>query len=55
MIRNADLSRPDLVQRDQAVTLIYQTAGIYLTSRGKAIDTGAARAVLERLTTVSNA
>ena len=36
----ADLAKPDLVQRDQAVTLIYQTAGIYLTTRGKALDNG---------------
>jgi flagella basal body P-ring formation protein FlgA len=36
----ADLTKPDLVQRDQAVTVIYQTAGIYLTTRGKALDSG---------------
>jgi flagella basal body P-ring formation protein FlgA len=29
-----------LVQRDQGVTLIYQTAGLYLTTRGKALDNG---------------
>jgi flagella basal body P-ring formation protein FlgA len=34
-IRNADL-----VTRDQAVTLIYETAGLYLTLRGKAIEGG---------------
>lgn len=39
-LRVADLTKPDLVQRDQAVTLIYQTAGIYLTTRGKALDSG---------------
>jgi flagellar basal body P-ring formation protein FlgA len=39
-VRVADLAKPDLVQRDQNVTLIYQTAGIYLTTRGKAIDSG---------------
>jgi len=39
-LRVADLVKPDLVQRDQSVTLIYQTAGIYLTSRGKALDNG---------------
>ena len=39
-IRVSDLSKPDLVQRDQAVTLIYDTAGLYLTVRGKAIDAG---------------
>jgi flagella basal body P-ring formation protein FlgA len=39
-VRVADLAKPDLVQRDQNVTLIYQTAGIYLTTRGKALDAG---------------
>ena len=36
----ADLAKPDLVQRDQNVTLIYESAGLYLTIRGKAIDGG---------------
>jgi len=40
-IRTADLAKPDLVQRDQNVTVIYQTPGLYLTTRGKAIDNGA--------------
>jgi flagellar basal body P-ring formation protein FlgA len=40
ILRTADLSKPDLVTRDQGVTLIYQAAGIYLTSRGKALETG---------------
>jgi flagellar basal body P-ring formation protein FlgA len=39
-LRAADLVRPDLVQRDQAVTIIFQTAGLYLTTRGKALDNG---------------
>jgi flagella basal body P-ring formation protein FlgA len=39
-IRNADLAKPDLVVRDQAVTLIYQSAGLYLTIRGKAVEGG---------------
>jgi flagellar basal body P-ring formation protein FlgA len=39
-LRVADLAKPDLVQRDQNVTLIYQTPGIYLTTRGKALDNG---------------
>lgn len=41
ILRNADLAKPDLVTRDQSVTLIYRTAGIYLTARGKALETGA--------------
>jgi flagellar basal body P-ring formation protein FlgA len=39
-IRVADLAKPDLVQRDQTVTLIYEAAGLYLTIRGKALDGG---------------
>ena len=39
-MRVADLVKPDLVQRDQAVTVIFQTAGLYLTTRGKALDNG---------------
>lgn len=39
-IRGADLARPDLVTRDQSVTLIYNAPGIYLTVRGKAVDGG---------------
>jgi flagella basal body P-ring formation protein FlgA len=40
-LRSADLTKPDLVQRDQSVTLIYEAPGIYLTMRGKAIENGA--------------
>jgi flagellar basal body P-ring formation protein FlgA len=39
-IRAADLAKPDLVQRDQNVTLIYEAAGLYLTMRGKALENG---------------
>src|SRR5215470_4683024 len=39
-LKGADLAKPDLVQRDQGVTLIYETAGIYLTVLGKALDGG---------------
>ncbi len=39
-VRIADLAKPDLVQRDQSVTLIYDTPGLYLTVRGKALDAG---------------
>lgn len=40
-IRVADIVKPDFVQRDQSVTVIYQVPGIYLTTRGKAIESGA--------------
>ena len=39
-LKTTDLAKPDLVQRDQAITLMYQTAGIYLTTRGKALESG---------------
>jgi flagellar basal body P-ring formation protein FlgA len=39
-IKTADLVKPDLVQRDQNVMLVYEAPGIYLTMRGKALDNG---------------
>jgi flagellar basal body P-ring formation protein FlgA len=39
-LKGADLGKPDLVQRDDNVTLIYEASGIYMTARGKAIDNG---------------
>ncbi len=39
-IKVADLGKPDLVQRDDNVTLIYEATGLYLTVRGKAMDNG---------------
>jgi flagellar basal body P-ring formation protein FlgA len=40
-LKSTDLAKPDLVQRDQNVTLIYESAGLYLTIRGKALEGGA--------------
>ena len=40
-LRTADLVKPDLVLRDDNVTLIYEAAGLYLTIRGKAMEGGA--------------
>lgn len=39
-IKAADLGRPDMVSRDQSVTLIYEAPGLYLTGRGKAVESG---------------
>ncbi len=39
-LRQSDVAKPDLVQRDQAVTIVYQAPGITLTIRGKALDSG---------------
>lgn len=39
-LRTIDLAKPDLVTRDQNVTLIYESSGLYLTIRGKAMEGG---------------
>jgi flagella basal body P-ring formation protein FlgA len=39
-LRATDLAKPDLVVRDQNVTLIYEAGGLYLTIRGKALEGG---------------
>jgi len=39
-LRVSDIAKPDLVQRDENVTLIYESTGLYLTIRGKALDGG---------------
>lgn len=41
LLRHADLMRPELVQRNENVTLIFEAPGIILTSRAKALETGA--------------
>jgi flagellar basal body P-ring formation protein FlgA len=39
-LRTTDLAKPDLVTRDQNVTLIYESSGLYLTIRGKSLEGG---------------
>ena len=40
-LRTADLMKPELVQRNESVTLVYEVPGIMLTVRGKAAEGGA--------------
>jgi flagella basal body P-ring formation protein FlgA len=40
LLRAADLMKPDLVLRNEAVTLVYEAPGMVLTIRGKANDGG---------------
>ena len=40
-LRRTDLSRPELVHRDDNITLVFEVPGILLTTRGKALDSGA--------------
>ena len=41
LLRTIDLMRPEVIRRNQAVTLVYQVPGITLTVRGKATEGGA--------------
>lgn len=40
VLRNADLVKPDMVGRNETITLIYQVPGIVLSARGKAMEAG---------------
>jgi flagella basal body P-ring formation protein FlgA len=40
VLKAGDLAKPDLVQRDDNVMLIYESTGLYLTMRGKALENG---------------
>jgi flagella basal body P-ring formation protein FlgA len=40
-LRRADLMKPQMVHRDDNVTLVYEVPGILLTTRGKALESGA--------------
>ena len=40
-LRAADLMKPEVVQRNDTVTIVYQAPGVTLTLRGQAQDAGA--------------
>ena len=40
-LRSAELTRPEIVQRGQMVTLVFEAPGLMLTMRGKASEAGA--------------
>jgi len=41
LLRKADLMKPEVVRRNEAVTLVYEVPGITLTVRGRATESGA--------------
>ena len=41
LIRQTDLTKPEVVARNENVTITYEVPGIVLTMRGKALETGA--------------
>ena len=47
-LRIADLMKPELVQRNETVMLVYEVPGIMLTVRGKAAEGGAEGDVISR-------
>jgi flagella basal body P-ring formation protein FlgA len=53
-LRAADLMKPQVVQRNEAVTIQYQVPGIMLTVRGKAMEAGAVGDVVGVLNIQSN-
>lgn len=46
LLRATDLNKPELVQRDQGVTLVLNTPGVHLTIAGKAVESGSAGDVI---------
>jgi flagella basal body P-ring formation protein FlgA len=53
-LRADNLMRPQVVQRNESVTLFYQVPGISLTVRGKALEAGAVGDMVSVLNTQSN-
>jgi flagellar basal body P-ring formation protein FlgA len=53
-LRTSDLMRPEIVKRNEPVTLVYEAPGLVLTVRGKAIDPGAQGDVINVLNSQSN-
>jgi len=53
-LKLADLMKPQVVQRNEAVTIVFEVPGIMLTVRGKALEAGALGDVVGVLNTQSN-
>ena len=53
-LRTDDLTKPQIVQRNESVTIYYEVPGIMLTVRGKALEAGAIGDVVGVLNIQSN-
>ena len=53
-LRASDLMRPEIVHRNESVTLVFEAPGLVLTMRGKAIDPGAQGDMVSVLNSQSN-
>jgi flagella basal body P-ring formation protein FlgA len=54
VLHSGDLTKPQVVQRNEAVTMTYEVPGILLTVRGKALEAGATGDVIGVLNIQSN-
>lgn len=48
-LRTTDLMKPDMIRRNENVTLVYEAPGLTLTLRGKAMDSGSEGEAIEVL------
>lgn len=53
-LRGADVMKPEIVQRNGNVTIVYQVPGIVLAVRGKAVDSGAEGDMIDVVNVQSN-
>jgi flagellar basal body P-ring formation protein FlgA len=53
-LRASDLMRPEIVHRNEVVTIVYEAPGLVLTMRGKAVDPGAEGDVISVVNSQSN-
>jgi len=53
LVRANDLMKPELVQRNEPVTIVYEAPGILLTVRGKALESGGKGDLISVLNTQS--
>ena len=54
VLRSADLAKAQIVQRNEAVTIIYEVPGVMLTVRGKALEAGALGDIVSVMNVQSN-
>jgi flagella basal body P-ring formation protein FlgA len=54
VLRPADLAKAQVVQRNEAVTIVYEVPGVTLTVRGKALEAGAIGDVIGVMNVQSN-
>jgi flagella basal body P-ring formation protein FlgA len=54
VLRQSDFMKPEVVQRNEAVTISYEVPGLLVTVRGKALEAGAAGDIISVLNLQSN-